>query len=45
MSSLSTLALKSPNRTLPKYTCSRNWNSCYFILVYSQHVSAPTGHL
>jgi hypothetical protein len=25
--------------TLSKYTCNRNWDSCYFILVYSQHVS------
>jgi hypothetical protein len=28
-----------------KYNCNCNWNFCYFIFVYSQHVSAPTGHL
>jgi hypothetical protein len=31
--------------TLSKYTCNRNWDSCHFIPVYSQHVSAPTDHL
>jgi hypothetical protein len=25
-----------------KYTYNRNWDSCHFIPVYSQHVSAPT---
>jgi hypothetical protein len=29
---------------LSKYTCNRNWDSCYFILVYSQHVSTLIGH-
>jgi hypothetical protein len=31
--------------TLSKYTCNRNWDSCHFIPVYSQQVSAPTSHL
>jgi hypothetical protein len=31
--------------TLSKYTCNRNWDYCHFILVYSQHVSAPWGEI
>jgi hypothetical protein len=30
---------------LSKCTCNRNWDSCHFISVCSQHVSALTGHL